>query len=29
MSDDEEKQAYLEFLKIANPIIKKTKGMKF
>ena len=29
MSDEEEKQAYLEFLKIANPIIKKTQGMKF
>ena len=29
MSDDEEKQAYSEFLKIANPWIKKTQGMKF
>ena len=29
MTDEEEKQAYLEFLKIANPIIKKTQGMKF
>ena len=29
MSDDEEKQAYLEFLKVANPWIKKTQGMKF
>jgi len=29
MTEEEEKQSYLEFLKIANPIIKKTKGMKF
>ena len=29
MSDDEEKQAYLEFLKVVNPWIKKTQGMKF
>jgi len=29
MTDEEEKQAYSEFLKIANPWIKKTQGMKF
>lgn len=29
MTDDEEKQAYLEFLKVVNPWIKKTQGMKF